>query len=105
MSAITVTDTHGQQQALEIKPGMTLMELLRDAGYEEIVAMCGGCCSCATCHLHVLDAPQALPPIEEDEAMLLELADSFDERYSRLSCQIKLDERHAGMHVQLVEND
>lgn len=80
------------------------MELLRDEGYEEIAAICGGGCACATCHLHVVESPTPLLPVEEDEALLLELADDYEPNLSRLSCQIELDESMAGMQVRLVAN-
>jgi 2Fe-2S ferredoxin len=34
-------------------PGRTVMEVIRDAGFDELLALCGGCCSCATCHVYV----------------------------------------------------
>lgn len=103
-SSITVTDINGQVKEIELVSGLTLMELLRDAGYEEILAMCGGGCSCATCHVHIdqLDG-LTLAPIEEDEEMLLEMADNYHAKKSRLSCQIELQEPHAGMHVTILE--
>ena len=32
--------------------GLTLMEIIRDAGLD-IEAACGGCCACATCHVYI----------------------------------------------------
>jgi 2Fe-2S ferredoxin len=29
------------------------MEVLRDHGFDDLLALCGGCCSCATCHVFV----------------------------------------------------
>lgn len=104
MSTITVIDSQGNSKEVELEVGLSLMELLRDEGYEEILAMCGGCCSCATCHVHIeADESHALPPVEEDEEMLLEDTDDFDADKSRLSCQIQLAEEHAGITVTLVE--
>lgn len=80
------------------------MEFLRDAGFEEVEAICGGCCSCATCHVHVIAGLDQLPEMEEDEQMLLTLAEEFDESVSRLSCQIPLAKELDGLTVQLVEN-
>ena len=105
MKQLQVTDTAGERHVVSFGVGDTLMETLRDAGFEEIEAICGGGCSCATCHVHVLASPVPLPEIEEDEAMLLELADAYDESKSRLSCQIDLQEQHDGMRIQLVSED
>lgn len=103
MSTITVIDTQENTKEIELVAGLSLMELLRDEGYDEILAMCGGCCSCATCHVHVTQEGNVLPVVEEDEEMLLEHEDNYDQEKSRLSCQIQLDESHAGITVRLVE--
>ncbi|MFT5572328.1 MAG: 2Fe-2S ferredoxin [Cryomorphaceae bacterium] len=101
---IKVSDSNGESKQVEFQPGSSLMEVLRDAGYEEILAMCGGCCSCATCHIHIEPSPKVeLLPIEEDEEMLLEMADGYSPEKSRLSCQIELTSAHEGMHVTLIE--
>ena len=69
------------------------MEVIRDAGIDELLALCGGCCSCATCHVHVdPDFAARLPPMSEDENDLLDSSDDRDET-SRLSCQIPFDRR------------
>ena len=68
--------------------------------------MCGGCCSCATCHVHIeSQASFNVDPIEEDEEMVLEMADEYDPLTSRLSCQINLNEQQQGMVVKIVESD
>ena len=52
MGTIHVTDREGGQHEIEVNSGDNLMEPLRelDAGIE---ALCGGMCSCATCHIIV----------------------------------------------------
>lgn len=106
MNNIKVTGTNGVSTTIEYTNGDNLMEVLREAGYDEIAAMCGGCCSCATCHVHLADqAKFALPAIEENEEMLLEMADEYDKSNSRLSCQIILNDEQAGLSVQIIEPD
>lgn len=106
MNNIIVTGLDGEVQQVTFKPGDSLMEVLRDAGYDEIMATCGGCCSCATCHVHIDQQSEfSLAPIEEDEEDLLTMADNYDVNASRLSCQINLDEAQAGMKIQIVETD
>lgn len=81
------------------------MEGIRDAGVDELLALCGGCCSCATCHVfidpHWLDR---LPAMSEDENDLL---DSSDDRgsNSRLSCQIVVDRNLEGLLVTIPPGD
>lgn len=106
---ITMSDTiyvvaaNGERKALEFNHGDSLMEVLRDAGYDEIMALCGGCCSCATCHVKIADqSAHRLPPIEENEAELLSMADGYDPESSRLSCQIYMGEDQQDMIVSIV---
>ncbi len=81
------------------------MEHLRDADFDEVQAICGGCCSCATCHVHIQSSAGDIPAMEENEEALLELEDSFDSNKSRLSCQIELDESHHGLRVVLLADE
>jgi ferredoxin, 2Fe-2S len=81
------------------------MEIIRENGFDELLALCGGCCSCATCHVHVDDAfLGALPPMTDDENDLL---DSSDHRSpaSRLSCQIQMTEALDGLLVAIAPED
>jgi ferredoxin, 2Fe-2S len=69
------------------------MEIIRDSGIGEVLALCGGCCSCATCHVYV--DPQALPlmpEISEGERALLDSLD-YARAESRLSCQLPFADR------------
>ena len=93
---IIATDVDGQTHNLEADPGMVLMELLRDEGLA-IEAVCGGCCSCATCHVYIDFAAVGGP--EETESALLSVADHHEPARSRLSCQIRLDKSHDGLAV------
>ena len=77
------------------------MELIRDAGIDELLAQCGGCLSCATCHVQVDPADSdRLPPMKPDEDYLL---DSSDHRVatSRLSCQLPFSSELDGLRVTI----
>ncbi|MDB5682860.1 MAG: ferredoxin [Sphingomonas bacterium] len=104
-SNVVVTLRTGRERAIPIQPGFTLMELIRDAGIDELIALCGGCLSCATCHVYVDQAAEGLfPAISEDERDLL---DSSDQRRpeSRLSCQLKLGAEHGDLRVAIAPED
>ena len=103
MASILIIDSQGEGKALEIEDGLSLMEHIVDAGYDEVQAVCGGGCSCATCHVLITREAGALGDIEEGEQMLLEMTDNYDQNRSRLSCQIELDASHDGLEVTLVE--
>lgn len=96
MIQFTIEDRDGTQQALEIPEGinLSLMEVLKASEYN-ILATCGGMALCATCHVQVLDGLDKLPPAQDAELDMLDtLPDAgFD---SRLSCQIRVDERLEG---------
>jgi ferredoxin, 2Fe-2S len=105
MATILVTTRQGVQHDIEIDPSISLMEGIRAAGIDELLALCGGSCSCATCHVHI--DPQfaaLLPEMSEDENDLLDSSDHRDET-SRLSCQIRLSMDLAGMSVRIAEED
>ena len=53
MPEISVTDRAGTTRTVPAKAGHSVMEIIRDAGFDELLALCGGCCSCATCHVVV----------------------------------------------------
>ncbi len=81
------------------------MEALRDGGIDELLALCGGCCSCATCHVRIASEYLArLPAMTTDESDLL---DSSDHRtaQSRLSCQIIISDDLEGMKVEIAPED
>jgi 2Fe-2S ferredoxin len=101
---LKVTDREGQQHTLQAKPDDRLMEILRE--YEwGVSAICGGMCSCATCHVW-LDEQwlDHFPPKEIDEEELLEFLDDFKPN-SRLSCQLVLQAQHDGLSLILAPEE
>ena len=105
MPKLIVVNRSGEERAVEAETGLTVMEAIRDNGFDELLAMCGGCCSCATCHVHVDPAFfDKLPPISMDEDDLLDSSDDRDE-FSRLSCQIPFTPDLDGLKVRIAEED
>lgn len=105
MPEIVITLRSGEERPLAADEGLSLMEVIRDAGIDELLALCGGCCSCATCHVLVDPAfTGLLPPISEDENDLL---DSSEHRCatSRLSCQIPVTAALEGLRVTIAPED
>ena len=81
------------------------MEAIRDAGMDELLALCGGCCSCATCHVHIADAWRArVGEPSVDESDLLE-SSSHRDASSRLSCQVILTENMDGIEATIAQED
>lgn len=105
MPTILVTDRAGNQTAVPASNDRTIMEILRDAGFDDIVALCGGCCSCATCHIHVDPAfADTLPPISADENDLLDTSPHRTPQ-SRLACQVPFTDAMAGLRVEIAQED
>ncbi len=105
MPKINVVDRSGTSKEVEAETGMTLMEIIRDDGFDELLALCGGCCSCATCHVHVDPAyVSKLPELGEDEDDLLDSSDHRNET-SRLSCQIEMTDELDGVTVTIAQED
>ena len=105
MPKLIVTLRDGEEREIDGAAGLSVMEVIRDAGIDEILALCGGCCSCATCHIHVdPEFAAKLPAISEDENDLLESSSNRDE-YSRLSCQVPFEASLDGLKVRIAEED
>ena len=105
MANLIITGRDGSERTIEGRPGWSVMENIRNAGFDELLALCGGCCSCATCHVHVepewLDR---LAPMDGDEDDLLETS-SHRRPNSRLSCQIEFEEALDGLRVTIAPED
>lgn len=105
MPKIIVTLRDGTDKQIVGKTGISLMENLRDAGIDELLALCGGCCSCATCHVYVDDSFAAhIPPALEDENDLLD-SSAHRRSSSRLSCQIRVGDNHEGLRISISPED
>lgn len=105
MPKLIVTNRDGDESAIEADYGVTVMEAIRDNGFDELLALCGGCCSCATCHVYVDPAfDDKLPMLSEDENDLLDGSDHRNET-SRLACQLFLSAELDGLKVTIAPED
>jgi len=105
MPRLTIVDRSGNATEVEGRAGWSVMEIIRENGFDELLALCGGCCSCATCHVHVdADDFPRLRPRGADEEDLLDTSDHRVET-SRLSCQILFSQELDGLKVQIAPED
>ena len=105
MPKLIVVNRAGEESTVDVADGLTVMEAIRDNGFDELLALCGGCCSCATCHVHVDPSFKGkLPPMSEDEDDLLESSDHRDEN-SRLGCQVPFTADLDGLRVTIAQED
>lgn len=103
---ILVTSREGATSTLVQTAGQeTLMQLLydNDLGVE---AACGGCASCATCHVYIAeDWVSRLPPREQVEDLLLTYSEHFDKSRSRLSCQLAMTPEMNGLILEIAPEE
>lgn len=78
--------------------GLNLMELIK-ANDLPVAGTCGGMALCASCHVYVTSEHELPLPSLDEQAMLDQAF--FVEPNSRLSCQIKIDDRVDGLAVSL----
>jgi 2Fe-2S ferredoxin len=104
MPLLRVVDRDGVEHEVEAKSGLKVMETLRELDYG-VAAICGGMCSCATCHVYVdQDWVAKIPPAMSDEKELLNEL-SHHETNSRLSCQIEFTDSLAGLKVTIAPDE
>jgi ferredoxin, 2Fe-2S len=105
MPQLIIVGRDGTEKNVEGRVGWSVMENIRDNGFDELLALCGGCCSCATCHVHV--DPEWIdkvgPPNRDEDDLL----DTSDHRVatSRLSCQIEFRPELDGLRVRIAPED
>lgn len=105
MPKLTIVNRAGAERTIEAQAGLSVMENIRDAGFDELLALCGGCCSCATCHVHVdEDWTDTVGSPNADENDLLDSSDHRIDR-SRLSCQIEMTDALDGLKVTIAPED
>ena len=105
MTHIIFIQHDGATQEVDAEDGISLMQAAVDNMVPGIVGDCGGCCSCATCHVHIDPSfMDKMPKLSEDENDLLESSDHRNE-FSRLSCQIPITDALEGLKVTIAQED
>lgn len=103
MTQITFVTPAGDRYEIDAPNGSTAMENAIKNDVPGIEAECGGACACATCHVYVDEAWKE--KTGEPEAMEEDMLDfAYDVRpTSRLSCQIKINEKLDGLVLTVPE--
>jgi 2Fe-2S ferredoxin len=92
----------GERREVDAAAGASIMETAVKNNVRGVDAECGGCLSCATCHVYVDEAWFAkLPPPEADETEMLGFVAAEQKPNSRLSCQLKMNESLDGIVVKI----
>jgi 2Fe-2S ferredoxin len=102
---IEVTDRDGARRTVTAESGLTLLEAIRNAGIDDLLALCGGCCSCATCQVYIGPShPELFTPASGDENDLLD-GSAHRRAESRLSCQVVLTDDLVDLSVTIAPED
>lgn len=102
MAKITFLTSDNKTITLEGTSG-SVMALAVNNGVKGIDGDCGGVCSCATCHVHVLpEFVSKTGEASEIESDMLELDDNADE-FSRLCCQLQITEALDGVVLRVAK--
>ena len=103
MPKITYIEFNGTPHEVDVAAGLSVMEGAINNSVPGIEAECGGCCSCAPCHVYVdpdwKEVTGTADPLEKD---MLESVMDLRET-SRLSCQITVTDEMDGLVVELPE--
>ncbi|GGF49437.1 (2Fe-2S) ferredoxin [Aliidongia dinghuensis] len=101
MAEVKFVAHDGSSKAIEVTPGISLMEAAVRNDVAGIDALCGGALACATCHIYIDPAwSERVGAATGDE---LEMLDNCQDvrPSSRLACQIAMREDLAGLVVEV----
>jgi 2Fe-2S ferredoxin len=101
MVAITYIEHDGTRHTVDVEEGMSLMEGATLNMVPGIIGMCGGICSCATCHCYLPESwdGKVRGPADDERAMLDGLSNRRPN--SRLGCQTPVTAEMEGLEVHL----
>ena len=101
MPKITYIEHNGKAHNQEVSNGLSVMEGAVQNNIPGIDADCGGSCACATCHVYVDEKWFNKLKIKEDsEQDMLDMAYK-PTKFSRLSCQITVEDELNGLVVKM----
>lgn len=102
MTDVTFLLADGSRRTLEVADGVSVMQAAVMENVKGIDGECGGCLSCATCHVWVEAVGTGeLPPMDPDEDAMLEGVAAERRPESRLSCQILAAPGLSGLVVRV----
>ncbi len=104
MPRVTYILQDGTERVVDVATGTSVMLGALQNNIKGIEAECGGCCSCATCHVYVDEGQLGrLTPPDDVEAELLSGVAAEQRPNSRLSCQIAMSPALDGLRVTMPE--
>ena len=102
MPKVTWVLKSGREISAEVPLGHNLMEAAVANNVPDVIGECGGCMSCATCHVYVDPAwVEKTGKPDEMESEMLELTLVQRAETSRLSCQITVSPALDGLVLRV----
>ena len=100
MLKMTFVDPNGTPHEVEVREGLSVLEVAHQHGFE-LEGTCEGCMACSTCHVIVDETWfEKLEDASEEEEDMLDLAFEVGPT-SRLGCQINMKPDLDGLVVSL----
>ena len=101
---LNVIDREGKKTAIDIEEGKTIRDAIEEKISPENYGICGGTCSCGTCHVYVDPNDfKKLKNLEEDEIEILKKFADKPNANSRLACQVELKKEYNDMTVTIAK--
>jgi 2Fe-2S ferredoxin len=101
MPKITYIEHNKKTHTVDVSNDLTVMEGAIQNNIPGIEADCGGACACATCHVYVDEKWfDKIPQKEDAEQDMLDMAIEPN-KFSRLSCQITVNDKLDGLVVKM----
>ena len=102
---LNVVDRNGNKTTHEVEEGTTIRDAIEEKLSPDNYGVCGGNCSCGTCHIYVTsDDFKKLKAVEEDEISTLAETATNTTSYSRLGCQIELKKEYDNITVTIASD-
>ena len=103
---LNVIDRDGKKNNIEVEEGTSLRDAIEEKLSPDNFGVCGGNCSCGTCHIYVeTEDLKKLKPKEEEETGTLDAAATKPNSYSRLGCQIELKKEHDNITITIAPEE
>ena len=99
---LNVIDREGKKTAIDIEENTTIRDAIEEKLSPDNYGVCGGNCSCGTCHVYVAPGDfEKLKAAEEDEISTLKEEAIKPTIHSRLGCQIELKKEYNNITVTI----
>lgn len=104
MPTVKFVTHNGESHDVHVQAGTSVMQAAVNEGLDAVMAECGGCCTCGTCHVYIDDVwvSKLTVPNENEQSMLDCVAEPATN--SRLSCQVRVTDELDGIVVHLPES-